>query len=96
MTASSQVSTLWSETLSYPIFPEFTGSTQGPTLSLPDSPLEIFQLFFTPELVDLIEEQTNKYACEVMGEESYGKWVPVRSQEMEAFIEFSFLMANQG
>ena len=79
-----------SETLPSPIFPAFTGSTQGPNLSLPNSPLENFHLFL--RLWDLIVEQTNKYACEVMGEDNYGKWVSVRSQEMEAFIGFSFLM----
>lgn len=92
VTVLSQVSTPWSETLSCPTFSAFTGSAQGPTLSLPDSPVEIFQLFFTPELVDLIVEQTNKYACEVMSEEKYEDWVQVTSQEIEAFTGFRFLM----
>ena len=31
-------------------------SAHGPTVTIPDSPLEIFQLFFTNELLEMIAE----------------------------------------
>ena len=34
----------------------------GPTVTMPDSPLEIFSLLFTPSIVDHIVCETNRYA----------------------------------
>ena len=40
--------------------------TVGQTVVIPDSPLGIFHLFFTIEILQFIVEQTNKYALECM------------------------------
>ena len=40
----------------------------GPCVILPNSPLGIFQLFFTMEVIELIVEQTNLYAYQCMGD----------------------------
>ena len=40
----------------------------GPTVSIPESPLEVFELFFSDDLLDIIVEESNGYAGQVMGE----------------------------
>ena len=46
----------------------------GPTVSVPSSPLEAFMLFFTQSLLQLIVDETNRYAETCMGGEKYAKW----------------------
>ena len=90
---TSKVTTPWSEELSVPsIHPFVPPSPVGPTVPISDSPLEIFQLFFTSELMHEIQLQTNRYAREVMGPEKYAKWTEVTVAELEAFIGFNLLM----
>ena len=62
----------WTETLT-PITVEDFTKPAGPKVPIPWSAQEIF-LFFTPTLLELIVEQTNKYAAECMGLEKYEKW----------------------
>ena len=37
-------------------------SPVGPTVAIPESPSEVFELMFTPSLMNAIVEQTNRYA----------------------------------
>ena len=53
---------------------------------------EIFFLFFTPTLLELLVEQTNKYAAECMGLEKYEKWDKVTVDELCAYMGFMLLM----
>ena len=46
----------------------------GPTVDISSSPLEVFDLFFTPDLLEEVVEQSNNYANTVMGTEKYDKW----------------------
>ena len=71
-TAGSSSDTLpcWSSTLTPVAVPSFT-SHVGPKVAIPESPSEVFQLMFTPALLDSIVEQSNLYAKEVMGEDKY-------------------------
>ena len=69
----------------------FTSSV-GPTIPIPESPLEVFELFFTPTIVDEIVDQTNRYAEEVMGVEAYVSWKTISEEDIRAFIGFSILM----
>ena len=64
----------------------------GPTVDIAESPLEIFRLFYTLELIQEIVNQTNWYAEEVMGPLKFSKWTPVSVDEMSAFIGFHLLM----
>ena len=61
----------WTQQLT-PINVEFK-KTPGPKVSIPGTVREIFFLFFTQTLLQLIVEQSNKYAAECMGQEKYGK-----------------------
>ena len=58
----------------------------GPAVALSACILEVFKLFFTPALVDLIVEQTNLYACQVMSDDQYAKWVDVDAEEIWAYM----------
>ena len=41
----------WSATLKCHVLHDFTGTSVGPTVTIPDTPLEVFSLFYTPDLV---------------------------------------------
>ena len=70
---------------------DFTHPT-GPTCVLPDSPIEIFRLFFTIELIQHIVDETNRYAYQCMGDELFIQWQKVSICELEAFFGFMMLM----
>jgi hypothetical protein len=55
---------------------------------IPRSAKEIFFLFFTHTLLELIVEQTNKYAAECVGEEKFGKSNKVTVDELCAYMRF--------
>ena len=69
-----------------PITVESFTKTPGPKQSIPQTAKEIFHLFFTPTLLELIVEQTNKYAAECMG---IDKWDKVT---VDAYMGFMLLM----
>ena len=64
----------------------------GPTLTIPGSPLEVFKLFFTTELLQMIVLESNRYAREVMGDRKYETWSEMRVDDISAFLGFSILM----
>ena len=65
----------------------------GPTVdAIPESPLEIFELFFSSDLLDLIVEESNRYAREAMGDEKYTTWQKVTTDDIQALLGFSILM----
>ena len=70
---------------------EFTSRT-GPTVNIPESPLEVFELFFSDDLLDIIVEESNRYAGQVMGEERYREWKKITKEDVKAFLGFSILM----
>ena len=81
----------WTEQLTS-ITVESFNKTAGPKVPIPHSAKEIFFLFFTPPLLELIVEQTNKYAAECMGQEKYEKWDKVTIEELCAYMGFMLLM----
>ncbi len=84
---------VWKEALSVPALHSFSDtSSPGPTVPIPETFKEIFQLFFTPELMTMIADETNKYAREVIPPEKLSKWLDVSVQEMYAYFGFNFLM----
>ena len=64
----------------------------GPTVTISESPLEIFELFFSDDLVELVVEESNRYSREVMGDERYAKWRKITADEIKALLGFSILM----
>ena len=70
---------------------QFTSST-GPTVDVPESPLDLFELFFSDDIMTEIVEETNRYAEQVMGEERYREWRKITKEELKAFFGFSILM----
>ena len=55
----------WSTTIQDHPCQQFTQPV-GPKEPIPDSPSKIFDLFFTPETLDYIVEETNRYAEQMM------------------------------
>ena len=75
---------------------QFT-STTGPTVDIPQSLLkvfllEVFELFFSDDLLDIIVEESNRYAAQVMGDERYREWRKITHEDVKAFFGFSILM----
>ena len=90
---TSEYCTVWTDQLSAPTLHSFTShSPVGPTVPVPETPKEIFQLFFTPDLMEEIKQQTNKYAREVSSPEKLSTWTDVTVQELYAYLGFNFLM----
>ena len=89
--SSSNSPPCWSSTLSPVTIPSFT-SRVGPTVDIPESPIDTFELMFTPELLDEMVEQSNLYAKEVMGEERYATWEKITKEELRAYLGFCVLM----
>ena len=81
----------WTEQLTPVTIEEFTSRT-GPTVNIPESPLEVFELFFSDDLLDIIVEESNRYAGQVMGEERYREWKKITKEDVKAFLGFSILM----
>ena len=81
----------WSSSLNSVSISDFT-SPVGPTVTIPECPLEVFERMFTPSLMDAIVEQTNLYAKEVMGGEKYDAWYKVTTEELKAYFGFCILM----
>ena len=81
----------WSSSLSAVPISDFT-SPVGPTVTIPESPSEVFELMFTPSLMDSIVKQTNLYAKEVMGDERYAVWDKVTTDELKTYLGFCVLM----
>ncbi len=58
---------VWKEALSAPTLHSFSDTSYpGPTVPIPETPKENVQLYFTPELVTMIRDETNKCAREVI------------------------------
>ena len=52
----------------------------------------MFELFFTADLQQMIVDETNRYARQVMGDIRYSSWTKITREELKAFIGFSMLM----
>ena len=63
----------------------------GPRVPIPQTEVEVFNLFFTDEVCSFIVEQTNLYAEEVIGEQ-YTNWERVSIEELRAYFGFMTLM----
>ena len=56
---------------------DFREGTAGPTVSVPESVKEVFQLIYTDVIVDHIVKESNRYALLGMGQSTFDKWEKV-------------------
>ena len=54
--------------MSSPVSVQPFSQSVGPTVPLPESPLDIFSLLFTPQIVDHLVCQTNRYAQQTLAD----------------------------
>ena len=80
----------WSSTLTPVNIAQFN-SPVGPIVTVPDSPLKVFELLFTTDLQSNVVNENNKYAAQVMGEERYNKWDKMTEDEFRAYLGFNKL-----
>lgn len=66
------------------VIKQFTAPV-GPTVTIPELPLEVFELFFTRDLQEMIVEESNRYARQVMGEERYAQRTQITVDELKLF-----------
>ena len=82
---SSSVETPWTTPLSDIAVNSFTSHT-GPNVAIPDTPIEVFQLFYTDQIFEEMVFQTNEYAKEIMDAEKFEKWKPICLKDLKAFF----------
>ena len=81
----------WSTTIQDHPRQQFT-QPMGPKEPIPDSPSEIFGLFFTPEILGYIVEETNRYAEQMMTPAQLLQWKPLTVEELKANMGFCILI----
>ena len=64
----------------------------GPVVPVPATPLELFHLFFSVEILEHISNETNRYAQQCMGIDQFATWQTVSIEELQAFMGFMILM----
>ena len=84
---------VWTTTLK-PVEVKSFNSPVGPTTAISKTPREVFEIFFTDELMTLMVTESNRYAEDVMGREKFAKWTKITVEEMKAFLGFSILMGT--
>ena len=62
----------------------------GPTVALPDNPLDTFLLLFTPTIIEHIVRETNRYAQQCLANTDK-EWA-TNATEMKAYLGFCILM----
>ena len=77
----------WSNELTRVHIPPFS-SPVGPKIDVPDTPLGVFEVFHSEEIV----LQTNNYARQVLGD-GFSRYRPLTVQEIRAYFGFCMLMA---
>ena len=81
----------WTDQLQSVNIDDFT-SIVGPTTDISESPIDVFELFFSDDLQIEIVRESNRYAKQVMGDQQYQSWTPITVDELKAFFGFSILM----
>ena len=56
-------------------------SQVGPTVLIPDSQLDVFEMF-SPYLLEKIVKESNRYAEQVMSDEQYRTWNEITVEEL--------------
>ena len=88
---TSTSTSTWSTNL-HPVTIKPFLSHVGPRITIPNSPLQVFELFFTPPFLTNIVQQSNLYAKQVMGDIKYQSWTKITVEELKAYFGFILLM----
>ena len=89
--AAGPSSSTWTTTTKrIPIQP-FTSPT-GPVEDTSSLPVDVFDLYLSPDLMCKIVKQSNAYAKLVMGPEKFDKWEKITVEELRAIFGFNILM----
>ena len=73
------------------IFNDFNQEV-GPAVTLPSSPLQVFRLFFTSTILQLIITETNRYALLCLGQEKYQMCEQVNEEDILAYFGIMIVM----
>ena len=65
----------------------------GPNTLIPDNPLDIFQQFFTDEILEVIVHASNQYAGSTMPADRFSKWAKNTFDDLKAYLGFQILMS---
>ena len=84
-------SATWTTTIKRVPIQPFTSPT-CPIEDISSVPIGVYDLFFTPYLMEEIVKQSNTYTKAVMGPEKYDKWTKITVDKFKAFLGFSILM----
>ena len=88
--ATATLPTDWCSNLTPPTI-GYSTSPVGPTVPIPEKASKVFDLMFTPTIMDTMVEQSNLYAQQVIGEK-YGSWKKITMEELRAYFGFCILM----
>ncbi len=81
----------WTDTVQSLSREAFTSPTE-PTVPISSNPLDIFSLFFTEELLNIIVVHTNTYASQTMTDCQAETFTEITAVELKAYIGFCILM----
>lgn len=82
----------WSTTSTPVVVNDFTGPQPGPRVPVSSDPLSLFQLYFTDDVLDLIVQETNRYAQQVLTAKGSDKTWSTNAAEIRAYFGFAILM----
>lgn len=64
----------------------------GPAVTVPSSPLQVFRLFFTSTIIQMILVETNRYALLRLGEEKFRQWDDITEEDLLAYFGIMIVM----
>ena len=82
----------WSKKATPIILHNFKGPQPGPRVPVSSDPLSVFDLYFTEDNIDLIVQETNRYAEQVLAAKGSDKQWSTNAQEIRAYFGFTILM----
>ena len=82
----------WSGNTTQTVIEPYTQET-GPTIHIPAEPLDLFLKFFTPDLIQHITTETNRYAEQCLSSQNgeAQEW-KTGDEEIKAYLGFSIIM----
>ena len=82
----------WSSNSKPVLLNEFIGSQPGPKVPISSDPLSMFNLYFTDNVIDLVVQETNRYAQQVLTEKGSDRVWSTNAEEVRAYFGFIILM----
>ncbi len=92
----SNFNTPWTSTLKTSKINDFIGKIRGPNVEITDSPIDTFNQFYTPALIDSIVEESNRYAETMMPPDRFSKWAKITPEEYNGFNILTLSLQLEG